>query len=785
MNRINRLWLVFGAVVVVSLGTLAYYGRDIAREAPPIPRRVVTVGGSQLMTADDIQFGQNVWQSLGGMHLGSIWGHGSYVPPDWSADWLHRECVFLLERWARTEQGVPFAQLDSHRQAALRQRLKEQMRTNTYDPSTGDLVLSEDRAAAFAALSVYYAALFSDASEFPADVKFLADGGYSPARLREAYAMPAKVLTDHDRLRALTCFFFWTAWACGTQRPGRDITYTNNWPPEPLLDNRPTPEALVWSVISFVLLLAGVGLLAWHHVATRDEPILAEHLPETDPLLALRPTASMQATRKFFWTAFALLLVQIGLGAVTAHYGVEGQGFYVIPLARWLPYQVTRTWHVQLGIFWIATAWLGTGLFVAPAVSGYEPPGQHRAVNALYFALLVVVVGGLCGTWLGTRQVFSTHANFWLGHQGFEYVDIGRVWQLVLWFGLLFWLALMVRALWPALVQPAQTRHLLLLLVVASAAIGLFYTAGLMWGQRTHLSMVEYWRWWVVHLWVEGFFEVFATVVLAFLFTRMGLLQPRLAALNVLFSGTVFLFGGIIGTFHHLYFAGTPPIIMALGATFSALEVVPLVLIGFEAWENLTLARARPWVEAYRWPIYYFIAVAFWNLVGAGLFGFFINPPIALYYMQGLNTTPVHGHTALFGVYGMLGIGLALFCLRGLTARYAWRNAPLAVSFWLVNIGLAAMVLLSLLPVGLLQTWASVERGLWYARSAEFLQQGVMNVLRWLRIVGDTVFALGVIILVVFVAGLKTGWSLLTHLEKSITEVPKQMEPRADQVLRY
>ena len=182
-----------------------------------------------------------------------------------------------------------------------------------------------------------------------------------------------------------------------------------------------------------------------------------------------------------------------------------------------------------------------------------------------------------------------------------------------------------------------------------------------------------------MHLWVEGFFEVFATVVIAFLFTRMGLLRTATATAAVLFSTTIFLTGGIIGTFHHLYFTGTPTGILALGATFSSLEVVPLVLIGFEAYENLTLSRARPWVAAYKWPILFFVAVAFWNLVGAGLFGFLINPPIALYYMQGLNTTPVHGHTALFGVYGMLGIGLMLFCLKGLATHQVWKTGVLGL----------------------------------------------------------------------------------------------------------
>jgi nitric oxide reductase subunit B len=246
----------------------------------------------------------------------------------------------------------------------------------------------------------------------------------------------------------------------------------------------------------------------------------------------------------------------------------------------------------------------------------------------------------------------------------------------------------------------------------------------------------------------------------------MGLLKTATATAAVLFSTVIFLSGGIIGTFHHLYFAGTPTAILALGASFSALEVVPLVLIGFEAYENLTLSRARPWVSAYKWPIYFFVSVAFWNLVGAGLFGFLINPPIALYYMQGLNTTPVHGHTALFGVYGMLGIGLMLFCLRGLGTHHVWKDRWISCAFWTINAGLALMVLLSLLPVGLLQTWASVEHGMWYARSAEFLQTPLMEVLRWMRVPGDVVFGAGVLALGWFVLGLKTGWSVTSETEQ-------------------
>jgi nitric oxide reductase subunit B len=422
---------------------------------------------------------------------------------------------------------------------------------------------------------------------------------------------------------------------------------------------------------------------------------------------------------------------------------------------------VARTWHLQIGIFWIATSWLATGLYIAPAVSGVEPKGQRLGVNVLFVALVAVVVGSLAGEWLGIQQKLG-NLWFWLGSQGYEYVDLGRLWQILLFGGLVFWLWLMWRGLKPAIARRDENHSLLTLFLVSAIAIPTFYAAGLMYGQRSPLITAEYWRWWVVHLWVEGFFEVFATVVIAFLFTRLKLLSVSTATRAVLFSTVIYLSGGIIGTFHHLYFAGVPSIVLALGAVFSALEVVPLVLVGFEAWENIRLSRGTPdspWVSAYKWPIYFFVAVALWNFVGAGLFGFMINPPIALYYVQGLNLTPVHGHTALFGVYGMLGLGLMLFCLRALKPGLRWKERPLAIAFWSINLGLAFMVLLSMLPVGLMQAWASVEFGTWYARSSEFLQTPLLTRLRWMRMFGDTLFAFGALVLGWFVLGLVTGHS--------------------------
>jgi nitric oxide reductase subunit B len=741
--KTRKLWGGFIAVMVISFAVLLYYGREIYRQAPPIPESVITTSGKVLFTGQDIKDGQNVWQSMGGQELGTVWGHGAYQAPDWSADWLHKEAVFILEKLAKTSDSTSFDKLSKERQAALKATLQRELRTNTYNKESKLLTVSDLRAEAIADNSKYYSGLFTNDPERSKD--------------RDAYSIPENSLKDPQRVRQLNAFFFWISWSCVTERPGQDITYTNNWPSEELVANRPTGSLLLWTGFSVIILLAGIGLMVWYYARRRDE--VAELIPASLPLKNEIPTPSQKATVKYFWIVSALLLVQVLMGVITAHYTVEGQAFYGLPLANWLPYSISRTWHIQIAIFWIATSWLATGLYYAPAISGVEPKYQRLGVNFLFGALLVIVVGSLLGQWMGVMQKLGFIQNFWFGHQGYEYVDLGRFWQLFLFVGLIIWLLLMGRAIWPAIKQKSENRNLLILFLISTIAIAAFYGAGLMWGRQTHLAVAEYWRWWVVHLWVEGFFEVFAAVVTAFLFVRLQIIKAATATTAVLFSTIVFLAGGILGTFHHLYFTGTPTAILALGATFSALEVVPLVLMGFEAYDSLKLSKSNEWIKAYKWPIYCFIAVAFWNLVGAGIFGFLINPPIALYYMQGLNTTPVHGHTALFGVYGMLGIGLMLFVLRDLNKEKEWLDRWIKFAFWAINIGLAAMVLISVLPVGLAQTVASVQEGLWYARSAEFMQQPYILTFKWLRIIGDTLFAAGTVALAWFIFGLAGGWS--------------------------
>jgi nitric oxide reductase subunit B len=739
MNRQKKLWIIFFFVIGASFFVLGFFGYEIYQQAPPIPEKVVTTNGKILFTGQDIKDGQNVWQSMGGQEVGSIWGHGAYLAPDWTADHLHREAVIILNEWALKTGATSYKTLDIEKQAALKARLNKEIRTNTYNKNAGVLTVSETRAYAIEVLSVYYSKLF------------MADTNFN--KLRSDYAIKINTIVDAERMRTMNSFLFWASWVCITERPGSSISYTHNWPHDELVGNVVTGDLIIWTGFSVVMLLMGIGILVFYHAKTKEGE--GFEFPIEDPLMNQNITPSMRAVEKYFWAINFLIVLQVFMGIITAHYGVEGNGFYGFPLSNILPYSVTRTWHIQLSILWIATAWLATGLYIASSLSGKDPKFQKLGINILFISLLIIVVGSMIGQWFGIMQKLGFVQNFWFGHQGYEYVDLGRFWQGFLFIVLFLWLTLMIRPLLPVIKRGTAEKNLLILLLVSCTAIALFYGAGLMWGRQTHLSIAEYWRWWVVHLWVEGFFEVFATVVSAFLFVRLGLLKASTATANVFVASIIFLFAVILGLFHHLYFTGAPTVIIGLGATFSALEVVPLVLIGFEAFHNYRLSKAKEWLIDYKWPIYFLLSVSFWNFLGAGLFGFLINPPVALYYMQGLNTTALHSHTALFGVYGMLGIGLMLFVLRSLYRTQQWNTKLIGFSFWTLNIGLVLMSFISLLPVGLLQTIASVNEGMWYARSSEFLHQPHMQTLRWLRIVGDIVFTVGIIALFIFVFSLK------------------------------
>lgn len=716
-------WLVL--ICLVTFTVLISAGAAIYKNAPPIPATVVSPQQEIILTQENIQLGQETYLARGGQHIGSVWGHGSYLAPDWTADVLHR--------WGLATAGVlyngnaDFNQADwealsESDRALLQVEVRNQFKPNRYAPDTGALTLTAAQTQGLQKVFADYQTLLSKGSA--------------------VHSIPKDWFTDDTQIRDVTAFFAWTAWAASANRPNAPFSYTANFPHDELIGNQAPGQFLIWSIVSVIVLIAAIALFLFVYLTQED----AEDVQPVAERPAIRlATPSQKVTTLFFGVAMALFFVQILMGMVTAHYAVEGDGFYGVPIQQYLPYAASRTWHLQLAVFWIATCWLAAGLYFGPRFGKHEPKFQAWGNGGLLVALTVVVVGSLVGAWAGV-QGYLGDKSFWFGHQGYEYVELGRLWQLLLIGGMVFWLWLMFRALKPALKAEGSKTGLNHFFLYSAITIPLFYASGLMYTNHTPLSIAEYWRWWVVHLWVEGFFEVFATVAIAYLCSELGFLK-RSSALRATYLTTILYLGsGVIGTLHHLYFAGTPVFITAMGSVASALEVVPLTLIGFEVVKSLKLSQEAQ--GFYRMPLKFFIATCFWNLVGAGVFGFLINPPIVLYYSQGLNTTPIHAHSALYGVYGSLAIALMLFALREITPDRAWDEKNLNFSFWWINAGLVVMMVCGLIPNGFYQLVQSVNHGTWYARSAEVISSPWMQWTVWLRIPGDIIFTVGALMLV-------------------------------------
>jgi nitric oxide reductase subunit B len=727
-----RALLLF--LLIITFGVLLFGGYLIHREKPPIAATVVSDSGTSLFTRDDVKNGQKLYLSRGGQDMGTIWGHGSYLAPDWSADYLHRQGLYVGARLSGlTAAGAAaFTQkdldsMDAVKKAEVQAMAARETKQNRYDAGRDVLTYTGPQAEAFAVLQGYYTALFRDGND-------------------RMGLQPGIVRTDQEG-HQLASFFAWLSWAAGTNRPGQSVTYTTNWPFDPLVGNQPIAGALIWSIASVIILIFFIGIVIFLYSRYMHEGDYKGKL--ITKISEPTPTGSQKVTMAYFIVAMGLFVVQVLLGALTAHYTVEGGSFLGIRIENILPYAAVRTWHLQLAIFWIATCFLATGLFIGPFV-GKEPKGQSPLTIFLFVAVVIVVLGSLAGTWLSVRGRFGAN-GFLFGHQGYEYIELGRVWQILLILGMVIWLVLVVRAIRPAILGEKDRGGLTHVLLYSAITIPLFYAAGLLYGQGSDISDAEYWRWWVVHLWVEGFFEVFATVVLAFILARIGAVSGEFSLKVVYASIFLYLGAGVVGTFHHLYWTGTPTPIIALGAVFSALEIVPLALLGFESAQNVRTVKAGGANYAYKWPVYFFIAVAFWNVVGAGVFGFLINPPIVLYYAQGINTTPLHAHTALFGVYGMLAIAMLLFSVRHIVSLNAWSDRMLKWAFWLLNGGLLAMALFSLAPSGFYQLYYAITYGIWYARSPEITSGSVIKTLNYIRILPDTAFGAGGVLVFIFV----------------------------------
>ncbi len=728
--EISKVWRHAALlVVIVGLTVLLLMGRNVYKGAPPIPEKVSDVSGKVLFTGEDILQGQGVFQRYGLMDYGSVFGHGAYRGPDFTDDYLHRSAWIQRDMKSYKEFKQPYTLLPEKQKAQVDQIVVSDAKTNRYDETSKTLLLTTEQNAAFPLLVTVY------------EDMFLNSGGDQ--------SLPKNYIKSAEEVRQLTCFFAWTAWTASVERPGKDYSYTNNWPPEEAVGNRPTKAVFLWSVLSLISLLCGIALvlmffgrfdyLGWGG----DEPAIKKSIPLKD----FKITASQLGTYKYFLVVVVLFAFQTLMGVVTAHYFVEATGFYGFDTREILPTTITRSWHLQLSIFWIATAWLAAGLFIAPFIGKREPKYQAFWVNVLFAAVVLVAVGSIVGEYLGIKAKLGQYW-FWFGHQGWEYLELGRFWQMLLTAGMGIWAVLVLRAVWGKL-KGQDKGSLPYLLVYAIIAIPLMFSFGMMYTPRTNFAVADFWRWWVVHLWVEGFFELFTTIVVAYFFVILGLVTSKTAIRVVYLDIILFLGSGMIGTGHHYYWTAQPAINLALGSFFSAMEVVPLMLLTLEAYDFAKLRRGEAGTKeadgffAHYWAIMFLIAVGFWNFLGAGVFGFLINLPIVSYYEHATYLTPNHGHAALMGVYGNLAIAALVFVLRFLVKPEHWSNVLLRISFWSLQIGLMLMLLLDIFPVGILEMVQSYTHGYWFARSQDFWNQPIVQKLTWARVAGDLTFVVG------------------------------------------
>ena len=714
---VSRTWVQAVALVLLFgfavLGFLAYraYATD-----PPIADRVVSEGGEVLFTGDDVIKGQKVFLRNGLMQYGSVLGHGAYLGPDFTADYLHRAALIVTR------------ELGGAGSDTARQQVITDFKTNRYDAASDTLTYTAAQAVAFNEMVSYYSNYFGPTS---------AERGLRP-----------NAITDQAEIRQLTSFFAWTAWSGSTLRPDKDYSYTNSWPPEPLVGNEPTANVLVWSVLSLIALLAGIGALfaAFGRWGDRlgwkgRQADSISFRPPGDVLL----TPAQKACAWFFLVVGLLFFIQTMVGAASEHYRADITSFFGFDLARWLPYNLVRTWHVQLSIFWTATSFLAAGIFLAPIIAGREPRRQHWLAYGLLGALALVVFGSMAGEALDIHGLLpDALASF--GMQGWEYLDLGRVWQVLLTLGLFAWVAILFRGLRIRL-RSESRGNMPWLFFFTALAIPAFYAVGLLTRSEQSFTVADFWRFMVVHLWVEDFLEIFTTVLVAYIFVMLGVVREKVALSVIYLDIILYSVGGVIGTMHHLYFSGSAAESMALGAFFSAAEVIPLTFLTVEAWSFLQLGARQESKSAtpfpHRWAVMFLVAVGFWNFLGAGVFGFLVNLPIVSYYEIGTALTANHAHAAMMGVYGLLAMGLALFCLRYLIPTERWPERLAKISFWSVNLGLAWMTFATLFPLGILQLYASINDGYFAARQLEFITNPTNSVFEWMRLPGDVLFIVG------------------------------------------
>lgn len=717
---------------IVAMGGLLIGGFFANREAPPYPGQVMGPDGAVLFTRADIMAGQDVYQRYGLMDHGSVWGHGSQRGMEFSAVTLHRTGQKVREALSRASFGKGYGELTAEERDLIELRTSREMKENRYDPAADTL-----------RLSAAHVAGLEDANQFWENTFRDGDAGYG--------FLPGTVPTAEER-KQIGRFFYWTAWVASAARPGSEYSYTNNWPPDRSVGNVATVETYIWSIGGIVSLFVTLGLfIFWVH---RDQLWYgeAQGVALADKLIDMPLTSSQAKAAKYFLVVILLFLVQTSFGGLLAHYTVHPGTFYIPVIGKLIPYSWAKSWHLQLAIFWVATTWVASAIYLAPIVGGREPRAQGVLVQILFAAILLVAVGSLTGEVAGIKGMLGD-AWFWVGHQGWEYLELGRLWQILLLGGLVAWLFIVYRGVRgrTSEISDPDFRALIRFYVLSAVLVVVFFAFGLLFSRGSHLTVADYWRWFVVHIWVESIFEFFGVAVISVLLVAMGLASAAGALRVAYFTAALVFLSGILGTAHHYFWYGGPSLWLAVGSVFSSMEPVPLFGLVVRGLLEYKSIRAEGREFPYRWPLYFLVASSFWNFLGAGVFGFLINLPVVNYFEHGTYLTVNHGHAALFGVYGMLSIALLLFSWRGLVDRKQWCDRPLALSFWGLNGGLLAMTLTTLFPVGIAQAWTSYKEGLWMARDVSFFERPLISGLGQFRIVPDTVIiVLGILPLAYF-----------------------------------
>lgn len=727
-------------VLVIGFAVLIWMSIRVYEDAPPIPENVLGPSGETVFTRKDIVTGQQVFLKYGLMENGTIWGHGAYLGPDFSAEYLHTLAMDTSIHLAKQNYDREWLALTLTERAAVTAEVQQLLKRNRYNPQTKTLTFT-----------------LPEVMSYGNQIRKWTEYFTQPLLNR---GLLINHIEDPKELRQLTAFFAWTAWASASNRPGKTFSYTNNFPYDPTVGNTPTGDAILWSALSLITLLAGTAIVLFsfgrfNFLGWKGG---GEHIhPQMIPGAVAE---SQKATIKYFVVVALLFLAQVLVGGATAHYRADPGSFYGINLSSFFPGNVFRTWHLQLAIFWIATGYIAGGLFLASSLGGKEPRGQTQWINILFVALVIVVFGSLLGEMFGVYQLLGK-LWFWFGHQGWEYLDLGRAWQILLAIGLILWLVLIFRGSRPARKDPDE-REISTLFLLAALAIPLFYLPAMFFTGTTHYTVVDNWRFWIIHLWVEGFFELFVTTMVAVLFYKLGMVTRQTATRVIYLDAILFLGGGIIGTAHHWYWTGQSNITMALAAMFSAMEVIPLTLLTLDAWDFIRLSKGKCDICGkeisipHKWTFYFMMAVGFWNFVGAGIFGFLINLPIVSYFEVGTILTPNHGHAAMMGVFGMFAVAFMVFAFRQVLDDEAWKSVEkyIRVSFWGLNIGLAGMVVLNLFPGGVLQFFDVLNNGYWHARGPEFLNDRMTILIEWMRLPADAVFILLGVVPLLISAGL-------------------------------